>query len=84
VERRRGGRRPAGVLDPLTLCQEGEDQLRQRLENLNREQLKDIIAEHGMDTSKLAMKWRSPARLIDLIVTTAKARLEKGNVFRAR
>lgn len=83
LSRRRGGRRPAGVLDPFALCQRGEEELRRQLQALEIEQLKDIVAEHGMDSSKLAMKWRAPGRLIDLIVDTAKARLGKGDAFRA-
>jgi hypothetical protein len=83
VQRRRAGRRPAGVLDPLTLYQRGEDELRRQLQGLDIEQLKDIVAEHGMDSSKLAMKWKAHGRLIDLIVAMTKARLGKGDAFRA-
>jgi hypothetical protein len=46
------------------------------------EELKDIVAEHGMDSRKLAMKWKTPDRLIDLIVETVRERVTKGNVFR--
>ena len=36
---------------------------------LDVDQLKDVVAQHQMDRAKLAMKWRTPERLIDLIVT---------------
>lgn len=74
-------RRDAAVLDPLALYQSGEGVLRERLSALDVDQLKDIIAEHGMDTRKLAMKWKSTDRLVDLIATTVRDRLAKGSVF---
>ena len=49
---------------------------------LDTEQLKDIVAEHGMDTAKLAMKWKSSERLIEFIVSTVEARADKGRAFR--
>jgi hypothetical protein len=77
-------RRPAGVIDPMRLMSsEGEPALRQRLAGLDVEELKDIVAEHGMDTTKLAMKWRKPERLVALIVTTVRDRLSKGSAFRS-
>ena len=80
--RSRSQRRPPGVLDPFELYKDGEDELRQQLETLDVEQLKDIIAEHGMDRDRLAMKWRTPRRLIERIVETVSARVSKGDVFR--
>lgn len=78
----RRGRRHPGVVDPFSTYSEGEDALRHRLEGLDIEQLKDIVAEHGMDTSKLAMKWKSEDRLIELIVATVASRSRKGDAFR--
>src|SRR5437867_5514363 len=63
---RRRGRRAPGVLDPFEVNSEGEAELRRRLERLDIEQLKDIVAQHGMDSSKLATKWKSADRLITL------------------
>jgi hypothetical protein len=62
--------------------QEGEDHLHGALAGLSIDQLKDIIAEHGMDTDKLAMKWKGRDRIIALIVTTVKSRMAKGDAFR--
>ena len=71
------------MVDPLELFQEGrEDRLREALADLNIEQLKDIVAEYGLDPSKLAMKWKKRERIEDLIVTTIAERLAKGSVFR--
>lgn len=80
---RAGRRRSAPVLDPYSIHREaGPDVLRHQLSSLSVEQLKDIIAEHGMDRDKLAMKWKTPDRLIDRILTTVSARAQKGDVFR--
>jgi hypothetical protein len=80
---RASGRRAAPVLDPFVIHREaGPDSLRQSLGQLSLEQLKDIIAEHGMDRDKLAMKWKTPDRLIDRITTTVSSRAQKGDVFR--
>jgi len=51
---------------------------------LNIEQLKDMVAEHGMDQAKLAMKWRTSDRLVDLIASTVAARARKGDAFRSQ
>jgi hypothetical protein len=82
VAKRRGGRRPPGALDPFAAAQEGEGALRARLGELSLDQLKDVVAEHGMDPSKLAMKWKKPDRVADLIVSTVRERMEKGDAFR--
>lgn len=78
------GRRAPGVIDPFARFREGEETLRNELEKLDVEQLKDIIAEHGMDSAKLAMRWKSRERLTDLIVKTVASRSRKGDAFRSR
>lgn len=50
---------------------------------LSLDQLRDIIAEHGMDNDRLAMKWKDPARVIDRILERVSSRSEKGSAFRA-
>lgn len=75
-------RRSAGVFDPFEVIQQGEEALKTRLEGLDLDQLKDIVAEHGMDLAKLAMKWKSKDRLIELIVNTVRSRARKGDAFR--
>lgn len=60
----------------------GEPALRARLGELSVDQLKDVVAEHGMDPSKLAMRWKTPGKLIDLIAPTVRDRSEKGDAFR--
>jgi len=49
---------------------------------LSVEQLKDIVSEHALDSSRLALKWKSADRLVELIVATVRSRIEKGDAFR--
>jgi hypothetical protein len=74
------GRRAPGLFDPFEAFRQGD--LEDRLALLNVEQLKDIIAEHRMDRTTKAMKWKAKERLIPLIVTTVSARSRKGDAFR--
>lgn len=81
--RTRRARREPGPWDPYTVHAElGEDGLRQRLSELDLEQLRNIIAEHGMDTDRLAMKWRDPDRVVARIVDRVVERATKGDAFR--
>lgn len=76
-------RRAPGVLDPFTVyATNGEARLRADLALLDLERLRDIVAEHGMDQDRLAMKWKDPQRVIDRIVDRVAARLAKGDAFR--
>ena len=79
---RRSNRRAKAAVDPFGLLSVGEAHLRAQLANLDIEQLKDVVAEYGMDTSRLALKWKSRERLTDFIVMTVVARTRKGDVFR--
>ena len=79
---KRKNKRTSAVFDPFEIFQESGVMLRQRLNKLNIEKLKDIIAEYGMDQSKLAMKWKNQDRLIEHIITTVEARSRKGDAFR--
>ena len=83
VAGKRTGRRTPAILDPFAIMQEkGETSLREALRKLDLEQLRDIVAEYGMDPAKLAMKWKTADRVIDLVVSTAALRLTKGDAFR--
>ena len=80
---KRGNRRAASLVDPLTAIQSGQQQLRNQLAPLDLEQLRDVMADYRMDPSKLAMKWKDRERVIDHIVATAVERGQKGDAFRA-
>src|SRR5437763_4870898 len=54
----RRNRRAPAVLNPFDEYKKGEAALRDGLSALNLEQLRDLVAQYGMDGSKLAMKWK--------------------------
>ncbi|WP_026841227.1 hypothetical protein [Citrifermentans bremense] len=78
----RGGRRTAAVLDPVELARQGEGTLRSKICTLTLDQLRDIVAQYGMDPGKLVMKWKDTNRVVDRIVELALLRATKGDAFR--
>lgn len=65
------------ALDVLDLLDSGgEAALRARLQGLQVSELREIIAAHEYDPEKQSARWRSAARLIDLIVAHAREQLE--------
>lgn len=79
---KQAARRNPGRFDPMAVYRERSTDLAHRLDELNVEELKDLIAEHGMDRTKLAMKWKDRQRLVELITRTVESRAQKGDVFR--
>ena len=79
---RPANRRPPAVLDPVSLAAHGEEALHTELSGLTLDQLKDIVADYGMDRDKLVMKWRTKSRVIDRIVEVSISRAQKGDAFR--
>jgi hypothetical protein len=83
---RRAGRphrRSPAAVDPFDVLREGgTGGLRDRLAPLSVDQLRDIVAEYRIEPYTLAMKWKTPSRLIDLIVDTIEQRSRKGDAFR--
>lgn len=80
--KRPANRRAPALLDPVHLAKQGDEILRVALERLNIEQLRDVVAEYGMDTGKLVAKWRTPERIINRIIEVARLRAQKGSAFR--
>lgn len=82
-EAKRGkNRRAPAMLDPVQVVRHGEKALVTALEKLTLDQLRDIVAEYGMDPGRLVMKWNTPERVIDRIVEMSVARAHKGSAFR--
>lgn len=80
---RRTGRRSRAVLDPFEVySKDGETGLRDALLKLDLEQLKDLVAQYGMDPNRLAMKWKTSTRLVDHIAIFVASRSKKGGAFR--
>lgn len=76
-------RRPPAVFDPVAVLRvEGAPGLRSRLSGLKLEQLKDMVAQYGMDPGKLVMKWKTWERVADRIVELSANRAQKGDAFR--
>lgn len=80
-EKRASNRRDKAVLDPIKLAEDSE-LTADMLSHLTEKELKDIVADYGMDPSKLAMKWSDKERLIQLILDTSFRRASKGDAFR--
>lgn len=74
-------RRNPAKLDPVQMIKDNVD-IKENLSNLSIEELKDVVAEFGMDPSKLVMKWKDEARIIDHIVDTSRSRAAKGQAFK--
>ena len=74
-------RRAPAALDPVELARQGEATLRARLSALDLEQLKDVVADYGMDPGKLVLKWKNADRIIDRIVEVSIGRARKGEGF---
>lgn len=81
LPKKRSRRQPAAIDVFAAYARGGESELREALAFLTVDQLKDVVAQHGMDRAKLAMKWRTPQRLIELIVTQTISRAHKGEAF---
>lgn len=75
-------RRPPALIDPVQLVRQGEAGLREALSPLSLDELRDVVAEYGMDTSRLVMKWTARERVIDRIVELSLTRAHKGDAFR--
>lgn len=81
--KRPSNRRAPAAVDPVQLAREGETLLRDALGKLDIEQLRDVVADYGMDPGKLVMKWRDNERVIERIVEISCGRAQKGSAFRA-
>lgn len=78
----RKNRRSPAPFDPYAEYAIGEQALLSKLRELDIEALRNIVAQYGMDRSKLVMKWKTPDRIIDHIVTTVRSRAQQGDAFR--
>lgn len=81
-QKRATNRRDPAVLDPVAMITQNEPLLVQELNRLTDKELKDIIADYGMDPSRLAMKWKDKDRLINHILESARRKSSKGDAFR--
>lgn len=75
------GRRNKAVLDPVYLARDGEERLRTELKNLTVDELKDIVAEFGMDPRRKVMRWKTREKIVEEIVRVSTGRSRKGESF---
>ena len=54
-----------------------------QLAELNLEELRDIVAQFGMDPRRLVMKWKDARRVREHIEATTAQRSRKADAFRA-
>lgn len=83
VEPRGSRRRAPAIMDPFELYRRDPVALQPALEQLDIEQLKDVVAQYAMDARRLALKWKTPERLIELIERVVDQRMRKGEAFRS-
>lgn len=77
-------RRQPSPLDPYAVAAGGGvDELRHQLQHLDLEELKDVIAEYGMNYDGRAMSWHDHHRFVDRIVEKADFGATQGNAFRS-
>jgi hypothetical protein len=67
----------------VEVARQGDEVLREKLRALTLDQLRDIVAEYGMDSGRLVMKWKDIDRVTERIVELALARAIKGDAFRS-
>jgi hypothetical protein len=77
----RRNRRPPAKIDPYALLEQGEDKLSNALAELSIDELKDVISANGMDSAKLAMKWKNRERLMNHITEATKRKSSRGEAF---
>ena len=76
-------RRAPASLDPFDILRgAGRAALRERLSALSLDELRDIVAEYRIEPYTLAMKWKTPSRVVDLIAEAIEQRSRKGDAFR--
>ena len=81
IQRRRNRRDPA-VLNPFDMIPNDETKLVECLRSLTEKELKDIIAQFGLDPTNRSMQWRKKERLIQSILEATRRKTAKGNAFR--
>lgn len=77
-------RRRPSPLDPYAVAaSDGVEGLREHLQPFDIEELKDVIAEYGMNHDGRAMSWKDRHRLVERILEKADFGATQGNAFRS-
>lgn len=76
-------RRQPSPLDPYAVAaSDGVEGLREQLQHLDVEQLKDIVAAYGMNNDRRAMGWTDHGRLVERILARTDFGATQGSAFR--
>lgn len=78
--KKKSKRNPAKI-NPIRLWEEGEEKLREEVAKLDVEELKDVIAEYGLDPKKSANRLKKREKLEELIFEGAKRTATRGDAF---
>jgi len=81
--KKRRPKRDKAVFDPIEVVRDGEAVLREKLTELTRPQLIDIISEYAIDPSHIVSRRRTLAPIVDFIVEVSLTRARKGDGFKA-
>lgn len=79
-KKKKSTRNPAKI-NPIHLWEEGEEKLREEVVKLDVEELKDVIAEFGLDPKKSANRLKKREKLEELIFEGAKRTATRGDAF---
>lgn len=75
-------KRESAKINPLIEVEKGENDLRQKLEELNIQELKNVIYDYGLDNMKNSVRWKKKEKFVNLIIEMSKKKISKGNAFR--
>lgn len=76
------GEAQPSTIDPFALWRtQGEDALRDALHGLDLAALRALVRTHRLDPARVSSRWTARERVIALIVTQVKARLNHGRAF---
>ena len=77
-------RRQPSPIDPYSIAtRDGVEGLRGELQRLDIEQLKDVIAEYGMNYDGRAMGWKDHHRFVERVIEKTDFGTTQGNAFRS-
>ena len=74
-------KRNPSKINPIRLWEEGEERLQEKLAKLDLNELKDVVAEYGLDPKGSANRFRKREKLEELILEGAKRTATRGNAF---
>jgi hypothetical protein len=76
------GTTAAALPDPFAVWKAGgEDGLRAALDELNLADLRRIVRTHRLDPARISARWAVRERLVELVISQVRARMDYGKAF---